>query len=173
MFTIPACDDVSLVGNGICNDETNTAACNYDGGDCCGHNRNTDYCSQCNCFHQETCEARVNHAYVGDGYCDDDTNNVACSFDGGDCCGSCINTEYCLNCDCFAGITSDGITNPLVGNGLCNEETNNIECLYDGGDCCLNPELIGNHFCDEETNNIGCEYDGGECCGPDLACKLL
>ena len=26
----------SLVKDGFCNDETNIAACNYDGGDCCG-----------------------------------------------------------------------------------------------------------------------------------------
>ena len=25
-----------MVGNGFCNEETNLAACNYDGGDCCG-----------------------------------------------------------------------------------------------------------------------------------------
>ena len=27
-----------LVGNGFCNDDTNIAECNYDGGDCCGPN---------------------------------------------------------------------------------------------------------------------------------------
>ena len=26
-----------MVGNGYCNDETNTAECNFDGGDCCSH----------------------------------------------------------------------------------------------------------------------------------------
>lgn len=25
-------------------------------------------------------------SYIGDGYCDDDNNNDACQFDGGDCC---------------------------------------------------------------------------------------
>ena len=25
-----------MVGDGICNDETNNLECNYDGGDCCG-----------------------------------------------------------------------------------------------------------------------------------------
>ena len=27
----------ALVGDGHCNDEMNTAECNFDGGDCCGH----------------------------------------------------------------------------------------------------------------------------------------
>ena len=25
-------------------------------------------------------------SYIGDGYCDDDNNNEACQYDGGDCC---------------------------------------------------------------------------------------
>ena len=133
-----------MVGNGFCNDETNIPACNYDGGDCCGRNVNVDHCSQCNCFYKETCDAGVTNNYVRDGYCDDETNIPACHYDGGDCCGSCIFTEYCSNCDCLLdGLTSVGITHPLVGNG----------------------------FCDEETNNIECNYDNGECCGPDVSCK--
>ena len=35
-YQFPGCDNVGLVGNGVCNDETNIAGCNYDGGDCCG-----------------------------------------------------------------------------------------------------------------------------------------
>ena len=170
-FQHPGCDNVVLVGNGFCNDETNIAACNYDGGDCCGHNVNVDHCSHCNCFYKETCDAGVTNNYVGDGYCDDETNIPACNYDGGDCCGPCINTEYCSNCDCLGGPNSVEIANPLVGNGFCNEETNNIQCDYDGGDCCSNPEMVGNGFCDEETNNIECVYDGGDCCGPDVSCK--
>ena len=132
-----------MVGNGFCNDETNIGSCNFDGGDCCGHDVNANFCSQCDCFHMETCEAGVTHSYVGDGYCDDETNIVACNYDGGDCCGSCVVTQYCSTCECLGGITSVGMTNALVGNG----------------------------YCDEETNNIDCEYDGGECCGPDISCK--
>ena len=39
-----------LVGNGFCNNETNNAACNYDGGDCCGSNVNLQYFSDCECI---------------------------------------------------------------------------------------------------------------------------
>ena len=38
-----------MVGDGICNDESNNPECNYDGGDCCV-NVNTDSCSECNCL---------------------------------------------------------------------------------------------------------------------------
>ena len=80
---------------------------------------------------------------IGNGFCNDETNNMECDYDGGDCCGTCVFTEYCSNCDCLGGITSTGFTHPLIGNG----------------------------FCDEETNIIECVYDGGECCGPDVSCK--
>ena len=38
--------------------------------------------------------------YIGDGYCDDENNNAGCIFDGGDCCGNNINTQYCNECIC-------------------------------------------------------------------------
>ena len=49
-FLVPGCPNVAFVGNGFCNDETNIAECNYDGGDCCLINVNTDSCSECNCL---------------------------------------------------------------------------------------------------------------------------
>ena len=44
-----------------------------------------------------------NYLWVGDGFCDDATNNEQCNFDGGDCCGIDIDLEYCTLCKCFAG----------------------------------------------------------------------
>ena len=103
-----------MVGDGICNDETNIAGCNYDGGDCCGYNINSEHCTECTCFHQETCLAGMTQFLVGDGICNDETNIAECNYDGGDCCPN----------------------SNMVGNGVCNDETNNLECNYDGGDCC-------------------------------------
>jgi hypothetical protein len=60
-----------LVGNGFCNDDTNIAECDYDGGDCC-----------------------PNSKLVGDGICNDETNNVECNYDGGDCCGPAVSCKY-------------------------------------------------------------------------------
>ena len=41
--------NTSLINNGFCDDETNTAECNYDSGDCCGIGVDTQYCSECTC----------------------------------------------------------------------------------------------------------------------------
>ena len=49
-----------------------------------------------------------------DGYCDDVNNNEACFFDGGDCCGSNVNTDYCTLWQCLevGGGGSGGTTTP-------------------------------------------------------------
>ena len=39
---------------------------------------------------------------VGDGYCDDNSNNADCEFDGGDCCLDTVITDYCTECICHA-----------------------------------------------------------------------
>ena len=38
--------------------------------------------------------------FKGDGICDDENNNEACEYDGGDCCGSNADTSYCIECQC-------------------------------------------------------------------------
>ena len=151
------CDLIKLVGDGVCNDETNTANCNFDGGDCCLNVINKEYCSECTCFLKEFCGTGF-HPLVGDGFCNEETNILECGYDGGDCC-----------------LASD-----LVGDGFCNDESNTPECIYDGGDCCfhvntdlclncschcINLKLVGDGFCNDEANNIECNFDGGDCCG--------
>ena len=74
---------------------------------------------------------------MSNGYCNDEANNKECGFDGGDCCGPCINTDYCSNCSCIGHFDGDVVYNPLLGDGFCNDETNNAACDYDYGDCCL------------------------------------
>ena len=82
-----------MVGNGFCNDETNIAASNYDGGDCCGHNVNTSHCFECACHLKESCAAGV-HPLVGNGFCDEETNNIDCAYDGEDCCGPDVSCKW-------------------------------------------------------------------------------
>ena len=45
---------------------------------------------------------------IGDGFCNDETNNAECLYDHGDCCLSKTDTSYCSECTCaFKGfITS-------------------------------------------------------------------
>ena len=38
---------------------------------------------------------------VGDGFCDDYNNNHMCEYDGGDCCDSNANHNYCKTCQCL------------------------------------------------------------------------
>ena len=127
-----------MIGDGFCNDETNIENCNYDGGDCCGYNINTDYCSDCKCYDNEACVAGT-HPFVGDGFCNDDTNNANCSYDGGECCGSCVLKKQCTHCACLGG---GDTMNVLIGNAVCNEEANIADCYYDGGDCCKSFEVL-------------------------------
>ena len=36
-----------------------------------------------------------------DGYCDDENNIEECFFDGGDCCGTNVDTFLCTVCECL------------------------------------------------------------------------
>ena len=102
-----SCQD-DWIGDGYCDDDNNNAACSYDGGDCCGDTIIMSYCSACQCLdpdytHHPT-EATVvcmNPQFIGDGYCDDHLNIHDCTFDGGDCCGPAVLTDYCSDCQCL------------------------------------------------------------------------
>ena len=53
----------------------------------------------------ETCQETN---YIGDGYCDDFNNLEDCDFDGGDCCGPNVLTDYCFDCTCKQLSTTEG-----------------------------------------------------------------
>ena len=115
-----------LVGDGFCNDITNTPECYYDGGDCCGnHNNgwvpNIVDCKFCECkapygfvynrqkvktlFGRNTCFSSLSS--IGDGFCEDRFNTPHCNFDGGDCCGSNVNLYFCEECQCIGTSSED------------------------------------------------------------------
>ena len=55
-----------------------------------------------------------NPNWIGDSYCDDETNNDGCDFDGGDCCGPDVKTAYCTECECLGeNITSTPSPGPF------------------------------------------------------------
>ena len=97
------------IGDGYCDDINNNQDCSYDDGDCCGSNVNTQYCNICQCLEGgggggsggTTTIGACSQSWIADGYCDDINNNLACSYDGGDCCGSNANTQYCTECICY------------------------------------------------------------------------
>ena len=39
--------------------------------------------------------------FKGDGLCDDGNNHEGCEYDGGDCCGSNVYTDFCSECQCL------------------------------------------------------------------------
>ena len=51
-----------------------------------------------------------NEEWTGDMYCDDINNNMECGYDGGDCCGCDVNTDYCTECQCLDPNGSGGGT---------------------------------------------------------------
>jgi len=147
------CGSPQWQGDNFCDDENNNAECAFDGGDCCGDDVNTQYCSACECLEGTTAAPTTTAApppstegpgscespqWVGDNFCDDGNNNAECGFDGGDCCGDDVNETYCNAC----------------------------ECLEQGE--CEAPVWQGDGFCDDGNNNAGCDFDGGDCCGDDV-----
>ena len=96
-----------MIGDGYCYDATNNEECHFDGGDCCGSNVNTQFCTECICFEDLSCAAPFE--LIGNGFCNDESNTAGCTYDGGDCCGECINTELCSECICQKG------SEPAVG----------------------------------------------------------
>ena len=109
---------------------------------------NSEYCTHCTCYHKEMCDSG-SHPLVGNHFCNDETNNVNCSYDGGDCCSPSINYDYCSNCTCYFLESCAIGSHPLIGDGYCNDETNIEDCSFDGGDCC--GSYVNFEFCLECT----------------------
>ena len=127
------------IGDGYCQDENNNGACNYDGGDCCGSCIITEQCSQCQCLGGgETGGNDIPNPLIGDGYCQDEINNAECNYDGGDCCGACVVTVQCTECQCLGGVDGIDLSSPSIGDGYCQDGNNKYACGYDFGDCCGN-----------------------------------
>ena len=111
---IVGCAVPSWHADGYCDDVNNNPACFFDGGDCCGSNVNTEWCTECLCLEGgggsgggtttssgTTTVVGCNQGWIADGYCDDINNNLDCTYDGGDCCGSNVQTQYCTECQCL------------------------------------------------------------------------
>lgn len=121
--------------------------------------------------------------FIKDGICDFPNNNVACEYDGGDCC----------ECTCQENLENE-----------CGEHGNGYVCLDPEADCLVAtptptwssfaptasptgvrfpdcPEIgivqfIGDGRCDDHNNHPECGYDGGDCCpctcGDSFACGV-
>ena len=93
------CNYKDDIANGYCNDKSNNEECAWDGGDCCGDNVNTLFCSACECLKPDLL---CNHfKKIADGICNDESNTEECKWDGGDCCGDDVVMTECLACECL------------------------------------------------------------------------
>ena len=63
----------------------------------------------------------ANHFLKGDNYCHDENNNCGCEWDGGDCCGDNVNTQWCSACECLEHACE------------CLEHGNDVLSIYNGG----------------------------------------
>ncbi|CAM9774589.1 unnamed protein product [Ectocarpus sp. 6 AP-2014] len=88
-------------GDGMCNEENNSAACGYDGGDCCECSCVDGPLSECGSFSIFDCrdpacfdpalvaefpDCTGDWFKIGDGACNPENNIASCGYDGGDCC---------------------------------------------------------------------------------------
>ena len=96
---------------------------------------NKEHCSECICKSTRA-DVGITNPLVGNGFCNDLTNNDNCNFDGGDCCGPCINTKYCQDCQCIGEHFGEAQNNFFFGDGLCQDDINHEQCSFDGFDCC-------------------------------------
>lgn len=168
-------EETSSIADGICDASVNTAACGFDGGDCC----------ECTCFVEgvacNTTEAEFSCEdpeaptdcvltnsptstatsslecagyvpHIQDGYCDLANNNAACGFDGGDCCA----------CTC-----GDDLAHPCGVEGVgfdCQDPDVPSNCSLSLPGCGGYIDSIQDSVCDSTLNNEECGYDGGDCC---------
>ena len=75
-----------------------------------------------------------NSGWIGDNYCDDINNNVGCSYDGGDCCGCNVNTQYCSVCGCLdPNASGGGTTCPPTTTAAPTTTTSTLSTTHDPG----------------------------------------
>ena len=67
-----------------------------------------------------------NAGWTGDNYCDDINNNMECGYDGGDCCGCDVYTDYCTECQCLD-------PNEIGAGTNCSQTTTTIPTTSGGG----------------------------------------
>ena len=150
-----SCKFPNWKGDNFCDDENNNAGCEWDGGDCCGDDVKENYCTACECLDPaKQCTGTCGSPHwKGDNWCDDENNNCGCEWDGGDCCGDDVKTNYCKDCLCLDpnATSTTTTTTPAPCTGTC-----------------YNSSWKDDKWCDDGNNNCGCDWDGGACCGDNV-----
>lgn len=152
VFSFIACGTLVhwYIGDDTCDDNINNEKCYYDHGDCCLNEIDDHKCTECICHEDGTRHPSrfgttteepnpcADYHYIGDGVCDDSTNNEVCDFDGNDCCIDEIVDYFCSDCICHPPILDlNECEFPLerIGDGFCDNLAANSKCDFDAGDC--------------------------------------
>ncbi len=98
---------------------------------------------------------------IGDGFCDDVTNNEGCNFDNGDCCQIEIIDFFCGDCKCHFQETI--VYKPV-------KAVNELMPLHVEQSHCEKPVWFNDSICDTGNNVEECLFDGGDCCLEDKQC---
>ena len=69
------------------------------------------------------CVDGVKYSMIGNGHCNDETNNPDCNYDFGDCCLSPASTDYCSECACAT-------TGVIMSPGFPSDYANNLEVSW-------------------------------------------
>lgn len=137
------CFNLDWKGDGICDDQNNHGGCNFDGGDCCGDNVDTDLCTQCQCLEEEDplpnavgcCFKRENNSQeclCTGTQIDDPETPGSCCLDDVDNPGNCYRTcpDDCTNssqgicdtstgiCDCKPGFAGHNCSEACTANQI-------------------------------------------------------
>jgi len=145
-----ACGSPQWANDEYCDDDNNNEACGWDGGACCGNDVLAFFCSDCSCLDPNAPDrpedACGSPQWFNDTYCDDDNNNEECGWDGGDCCGDDIKTDYCNDCDCLDPNAPEECKN-ILKNKECAKKAKNKK------------------FCTKNYGKKNCALTCKECCG--------
>ena len=103
----PTLGDENFCASGIpC--EENDGDCDFhdecQDGLACGSNNclaSLGFDSEVDCCYTLCSDTCLLESWKGDYYCDDENNNCGCEWDGGDCCGTNVNMNYCSACECL------------------------------------------------------------------------
>ena len=65
-----------------------------------------------NCSSESIFQEDLVPYFLGDGFCDDSLNILACEYDLGDCCSG--SKDFCVQCDCFEELDTTTKSNDLL-----------------------------------------------------------
>ena len=110
---------------------------------------------------------------VGNGLCDDESNNAECGWDNNECCHIVVQKGNCIECKCHqTGLTNMDIADDLncqliwgglnyIEDGVCNQELNYPNCMnYDAGDCCDPRSVVDHSYARQYNYNNMCHFLG-------------